>query len=177
MRQIFPNGFLPYHLVMEKRQPREILAANLTRIMEHRELGQHGLKRLSGLPQVTIGRIMRGDTAAQVDTLEPLARALGFEPWMLLYPDLDPEDAPSVGGRGKTKFSFSPAAMERLLRLFDSLTAVQQDDTLKSMAELAGTNKDLVRELTKRATFAKALEIPRIAPAQAAAVPEKEVIV
>lgn len=160
--QIFPKGFLPYHLVMEKRKPREILAANLTRIMEHKQLGHHGVRRATGVPQTTIGRIIRQETAAGVDLLEPIAHGLGFEPWMLLYPDLDPEGPPTVGAKGKVKFSFSPAAMDRLLRLFDSLTAAQQEVMLKSMADLAASNKDLVRELYKRTGFARGLQIPQL---------------
>lgn len=153
MAQIFPNGLLPYHLVMENRKPRDILAANLNRLMEHKQLSQHGVRRLSGLTQTTVGRITRAEHGASVDTLEPLGRALGYEPWMLLYPDLDPEGPPTVGGRGKVKFSFSAAVMDRMLRLYDSLTAAQQQDELKRMETLVDTNRKLVRELSHRTGF------------------------
>src|SRR5581483_234238 len=148
------------HAVMEKKTPREVLADNLTRLMEHKKLSQHGLRTLSGVPQTTIGRIVRAEHGASVDLLEPIGKALVFEPWMLLYPELDVEGTPLLV-KTQRKFSFSPGVMDRLLRLFDSLTAAHQETELQNMERLVGTNKDLVRELTKRSGFTRGLQIPQ----------------
>ena len=45
------------------------------------------LGRRSGVAQATIGRILRGEVAATVDTIESLAKALGVAPHLLVHPD------------------------------------------------------------------------------------------
>ena len=143
---------------MEKKTPREVLADNLTRLMKKRELSQHGVARLTGLSQVAVGRIAHANVGSSVDVLEPLGRGLGYAPWMLLYPDLDTEGEPLVA-RAKHKYSFSSGTMDRLLRLFDSLTAEQQKLELENLESLVDTNKDLVRELTQRSGFARVVKL------------------
>lgn len=53
-----------------------------------------GLKRRSGVAQATIGRILRRETAADLDTVDALARAYHLMAWQLLVPDLDPANPP-----------------------------------------------------------------------------------
>lgn len=80
-------------------KPRHILAANLTRAMRvgsEKTRSQLGLKAASGVAQATIGRILRAETDATIDTLQALAKVFDLEPWQLLVPDLDPKNAPSV---------------------------------------------------------------------------------
>lgn len=73
-------------------RPREILAANLKALMA-------ASASLSTFPDIikasngritngTLDRIRREESAAGVDTLEPIATVFGLEPWHLLVPGL-----------------------------------------------------------------------------------------
>jgi transcriptional regulator with XRE-family HTH domain len=76
-----------------------ILADNLSRAMKLGSVktrSQLGLKTASGVAQATIGRILRSETDATIDTVQALARALDLEGWHLLVPDLDPKNPPSL---------------------------------------------------------------------------------
>lgn len=53
------------------------LAENLQRMMEARQLTQHGLARLSGVQQVTISRIFRAQNDPSVCTVLKIADSLG----------------------------------------------------------------------------------------------------
>jgi transcriptional regulator with XRE-family HTH domain len=48
----------------------------------------------SGLGQTSIGRILRKEAGATVDSLDLIARAFGIEPWHLLVPNFDPARLP-----------------------------------------------------------------------------------
>lgn len=69
-------------------RPRDILAANLRRLMrQHPELNT--LPKITarcGVTNGTLDRIRRGVVATRVDELAPLARAFGVQPWQLLVP-------------------------------------------------------------------------------------------
>lgn len=76
-----------------------ILAANLSRAMKlggAKTRSQLGLKTASGVAQATIGRILRAETDATIDTVQALARTLDLEAWHLLVPDLDPKNPPTM---------------------------------------------------------------------------------
>lgn len=64
-----------------------ILASNLRAQLKARNWGQQELHRRSTVAQSTIGRILRRETAADVETIGQLAKALGLQPWVLLVPD------------------------------------------------------------------------------------------
>ena len=66
---------------------RAVLANNLQAQLNIREWGQQELHRRSKVAQSTIGRILRQETAADIETLGQIAKALGIEPWALLAPD------------------------------------------------------------------------------------------
>lgn len=71
-----------------------VLASNLKALMELRKLSQMELHRRSRVAQATIGRILREETAADVDTISALAKGLDLEPWQLLIPNIDPGNPP-----------------------------------------------------------------------------------
>lgn len=72
------------------------------------------LSEASGVPNGTVGRACKGEVNLGIDYLEPLAAALGLEPWELLAPTTEmvpleernvvanPAQAPKrrKGGRG-----------------------------------------------------------------------------
>ena len=63
---------------------RRIVARNLKRLRQERQLTQEELADLAGLNRNYIGMIERQENAATVDTLEALAKALQIEPVQLL---------------------------------------------------------------------------------------------
>lgn len=70
--------------------PREVLAANLQRLMDATP-GLATLKTISaagGGSHGTVDRIRRAVTGTSVDNLAPLAEVFGVEPWHLLMPTL-----------------------------------------------------------------------------------------
>lgn len=78
---------------------REILAANLERLMAEADgdgRTQIGLKRASGVAQATIGRILRRETDATIDTVQALALAFELHAWQLLVPNLDVKQPPTL---------------------------------------------------------------------------------
>lgn len=85
-----------------------ILARNLQAQLALKEWGQQELHRRSKVAQSTIGRILRRETAADVDTIGQIAKALDVEPWALLAPDFGEGTAALLGAvakivRDKTK--------------------------------------------------------------------------
>jgi transcriptional regulator with XRE-family HTH domain len=70
---------------------RELLAKNLRAIRNLRGLRQGDL---GSVPQTTVSRLERGENAADIDTLADLAKALQVDVWVLLAPDLDPDNLP-----------------------------------------------------------------------------------
>lgn len=89
------------------------LAANWGRIRSWLE-AQHGsamtvreLALLVGVPKTTIGNIESGLFGTQIDTLVPIAGAIGVDVWQLLVPGFDPRDPPKL--EGEPTFSRKPA--------------------------------------------------------------------
>lgn len=76
--------------------PRLVLSQNLKALLasKHGPSNQTELKRRSGVAQSTIGRVLRAETGATVDTLEQIARCYGLEAWQLLVAGMDPDNAP-----------------------------------------------------------------------------------
>lgn len=76
---------------------RDIVAANLKALMDHQPdnpVGQAQLKRMSGVDQRYIGRILAAESSITVDTLEKIAKAFDLQAWQLLVPGLDPGNPP-----------------------------------------------------------------------------------
>lgn len=70
---------------------RKLLARNLADFMQKSpDLKTQGaLHRKSTVAQATIGRILRCEVDATVDTVDKLARAFGLDGWILLHPKPD----------------------------------------------------------------------------------------
>ncbi len=69
-------------------RPRDIIAANIRSLTEGWDTpNKHkALHKASEIPNGTLERIEKATVSAGVDWLEPLASALGVEPWELLVP-------------------------------------------------------------------------------------------
>ncbi len=82
----------------KNRTSREVIAKNLFHLMESAPHlnSQPKVAARSGLGQTSIGRILRTEAGATVDSLDAIAKAFGIEPWHLLVPNLDPHCLPKV---------------------------------------------------------------------------------
>lgn len=69
-------------------RPRDTLAANIQALTAKWETSNKHKKLCedSGVPNGTLERITKAAVSAGVDWLEPIAQALGVEPWELLVP-------------------------------------------------------------------------------------------
>src|ERR1700744_1875727 len=72
-------------------QPREILAENLSFLMERRDWKQKRLEKESGVSQRHIRSLLRQQQDCTMDILSRLARAFKIPVWLLLVPDLPPD--------------------------------------------------------------------------------------
>ncbi len=75
---------------------RDILARNLQRLREHESptgelLSVRAWAMARELDVRLIDRLLKGDNAVKLDTLDEVARALGLHAWQLLLDDFDPE--------------------------------------------------------------------------------------
>jgi hypothetical protein len=75
---------------------RRLIAANISKLLPRAFRGPltgKGIKEIrdaSQIPNGTVGRIVTPSaTSWNIDLLEPLAKALGVQPWQLLLPDLE----------------------------------------------------------------------------------------
>lgn len=55
---------------------------------------QLALAKKSGVAQATIGRILRQETSATIETVADLAHAFGLESWQLMVAGMDPDNPP-----------------------------------------------------------------------------------
>lgn len=70
---------------------RTVLAENFKRLMEARRfVSLKEVTARNGGTNGTLDRIRRGASAATIDSIEQLAKALRVEPWHLLVPGFDP---------------------------------------------------------------------------------------
>lgn len=75
-----------------------IFAENLTAAMAGRRMSQGAVSRATGgaIHQTTVGRHMKGEIAADLDSVEALAKAVGFDPWQLMFDGFDPSNPPII---------------------------------------------------------------------------------
>lgn len=75
---------------------RGVLAQNLRALLFSKvgPTSQMELHRKSGVTQSTVGRLLRGEVAATIDTLTQIGKAYHLQPWQLLVPNLDPKNPP-----------------------------------------------------------------------------------
>ena len=83
------------YLLMPKSS-RQVLAENVAALRQRRpDLG--GLRAWSKkfkVGEATLHRILHADAAIKLDAIEAVARGFGIAPWMLLVPELDPDNLP-----------------------------------------------------------------------------------
>lgn len=93
------------------------IADNLTRLIELQKARGGPLSSFSKIEEATeavghkvgrstVQRIAKGETPAELDNLEAIARAFDLEPWQLLVPGMDPSNPPVLQ---------TPSHMERNL--------------------------------------------------------------
>lgn len=99
-------------------RPHRTLALNVKALMARTggPSTQGELHRRSGVAQATIGRILKGDQTARVETVAMIAKAYGLEPWQLLVPGMDPTNPPTL-----------KAASKEEQALYDRLKQAAQD--------------------------------------------------
>lgn len=87
---------LPPRLPKTSDMPRQVLAANLRALMNHREppWGNRELARKAEIDPKTVARILDGSHAATIDTIAALGAVFELLPWQMLVPGLMPEDKP-----------------------------------------------------------------------------------
>lgn len=80
----------------DKFTPQAILAQNLRTLLawKHGPNTQMELARASKVGQATIGRLLKADAAARIETVHAIARAYDLEAWQLLVAGMDPSNPP-----------------------------------------------------------------------------------
>ena len=110
------------------------IGRRLRTIRESKGLSQGDIERRSGLLRSYISRVEGGYTAPSLITLEKFAKALGVEPYQLLFQSHgNPKAARVPEHAGLTK----PA--RRLLKLFDTMSSGSRK-ALLMMASKLGKN-------------------------------------
>lgn len=73
---------------------RKIVAANVRDLMNRQYIASRNragdLAKDAGCSLSSVQRVLKASSAARVDTLEALARALGVQPYQLFIPNLQP---------------------------------------------------------------------------------------
>jgi len=95
-----------------------VLAQNLKALMQSKAgpKSQLALAKKSGVGQATIGRILREETAASIDTVEEIAAAYGLQAWQLMVAGMDPTNPPVLVPISKAERA-----------LYDSLKAAMKE--------------------------------------------------
>ena len=118
---------------------REVLAANLNRLMELNPAlkGQKTLYLRSGVPTSTVGRIRRSEVDATIETVDKLAHAFRVTPAELLSPNLakalaSPPSAELVVQRLCELVSATPQVQrDELARVLNALTVAPDSTQLR----------------------------------------------
>ena len=82
---------------MAEITPRQILARNLTRLIEAatppgERASQRAWSAARGLDVKLINRLCKGEHAVTLDKLDEIAQACGLQAWHLLLEDFDPKE-------------------------------------------------------------------------------------
>ena len=81
-------------LMMKKVNSKEILAKNLRKFMDKNKHSEQYVHKKTGIAQSTVGRILRVESSATLDSLESIASLYGLQAWQLLVADIDPSNPP-----------------------------------------------------------------------------------
>ena len=82
-------------LAMTHTPPRDILAANLLRLIAKNGTSVRAWALARGLDVKMIDRLSKGEHAVTLDKLDEIASACGLQAWHLLIEDLDPAHLPN----------------------------------------------------------------------------------
>jgi len=75
--------------MMKKLTSKEVLAINLRALMNKNEHTEGYVHRKTGIAQSTVGRILKCESSATLESIDSLAKLYGLLPWQLLVTDLD----------------------------------------------------------------------------------------
>lgn len=100
--------------------PKDNLSTNLQSLMAHHKMSQGDMRRKCGIAQSTIGRIIKKETAADIDTIAAIAEVFQLAAWQLLAPPFEPSNPPVVN---------QVSAEER--DLYERLRSILQDGKAK----------------------------------------------
>lgn len=104
----------------------------LRELREAKGLSQGDVERRSGLLRSYISRVEGGFTAPSVATLEKFAKALGVEPYQLLYEGSKRPSAPKLPGRAAMA-----KPVKRLVKLLESMSSPDRKLLLMLAGKLA----------------------------------------
>jgi hypothetical protein len=74
--------------------PREILSANVSALIERSGLSMSAWAREHGLKPKRVHRALTQEHSTTLDVVESIAAAAGLQAWQLLMPGLDPANPP-----------------------------------------------------------------------------------
>lgn len=122
---------------------RKVLSDNIKNLMQHHDVlnSQSEIARRCGLPQRTVGRILNGETQANLSSIVGIATAFGIEPWQILVPGLDPSDLPRL----RSVPDEQAAAIQKLTKAISEMPGIE-----KLFAEIVAPERD--KEHEKRAS-------------------------
>lgn len=80
---------------MDSVTSRDILAENLSRLIEASGLSLRAWAQGKGLDVKLVERLAKNSHAVTLDKLEQVAKSVGLEAWHLLIPNVDPANPPS----------------------------------------------------------------------------------
>lgn len=79
------------------QEAREVVAHNLKRVRaNYANLSDREFFKMLPVPRSTIRHVMSASIGVSVDTLAGIAAGVGLPMWMLLVPDVDPTNPPSL---------------------------------------------------------------------------------
>lgn len=81
---------------MTSTPPRDILAANLRRMIQAEDLSLRAWALARGLDVRMIDRLSKGENSVTLDKIDEIATACGLKPWQLLLEDLDHKAPPNA---------------------------------------------------------------------------------
>lgn len=103
-----------------------ILAINLKGLMQTKAgpNSEIALGKRAKVGQATIGRILKRDGFAKIDTVGKLAQVYGLEAWQLMVPGMDPSNPPVLLPVSKAE----KALYARLKDAVDEITKLKGED-------------------------------------------------
>jgi len=107
------------------------IAKRLRELRESKGLSQGDIERRSGLLRSYISRVEGGYTAPSLATLEKFAKALGVEPYQLIYSGSGRPSSPKVSDQ--TGLSGSA---KKLVKQFESLSSPNRKLVITMVAKL-----------------------------------------